>query len=424
VQSRCNLALIRAQKAVGGKLALDKCLSDHKALAEGFASGARGVANAAAPRGGTAFLSAEELGEAIARNDDWNRRYTEAIMLTDPDDECYEFMMTVRDAISKPLPTADIPPCYHAPYSLPSFLNGELRMLPYSTRVRPPTTSARPPLECQRPLDPGVPMPNHCRGLWDPGVFDAKYDPWMRRMGLWLNGTSLHPPDPLVMGMEGMQKCYLGKWFTFKDGVGALTDFTHKVVSHLMVDYMLQFAPGYPDQGIFSVLEYGVDFQTTGLQPTLVLQAHSNSMLAVQGKIMTGLERRAKLGWYEEHDAVPFYPWRTSRIQARARPSDPDRSRQLVNASAPLFNPANPLVDSVGVRVVSLNEAAKRDPDVHRGTTEATFKPWDERLQSTRLSPPPSPSQEHDSATDAPHTAGPKLNQSAMPSVAVVGPAR
>ena len=126
------------------------------------------------------------------------------------------------------------------------------------------------------------------------------------------------PPNPLVMGLEGMQKCYLGKWFTFAKGVGALTDFTHKVVTHLMVDYILQFAPGYPDQGIFLVLEYGVDFQTTGLQPMLVLQAHSNSMLAVQGKIMTDLERRAKLCWYGECDSEPFFPWRTSRIPRAA----------------------------------------------------------------------------------------------------------
>ena len=119
VQSRCNLAMVRAQKAVGGKLALDKCASDHKALAEGFATGARAIADAAAPRGGTALRSAEELGEAIARNDDWNRLYVDAIMRIDTKDECYEFMMTVRDAVSKPLPVADIPPCYHAAYSLP-----------------------------------------------------------------------------------------------------------------------------------------------------------------------------------------------------------------------------------------------------------------------------------------------------------------
>ena len=135
-------------------------------------------------------------------------------------------------------------------------------------------------------------MPNHCRDIYDQGYFDACFDPWFRRMGQWLNGTCMKPPEPLVMGLERVKKCYAGHWFTFTDGVGVLTDFTHKVVTHLMVDYIMEFAPDYPDQALFSTLEYGVDFQTTGLEPMLVLQAHSNSMLQVEEKIMGDLKRR------------------------------------------------------------------------------------------------------------------------------------
>ena len=188
-------------------------------------------------------------------------------------------------------------------------------------------------------LAPGIPMPNHCRDIYDQGYFDACFDPWFRRMGQLLNGTCMKPPEPLVMGLERVKKCYAGHWFTFTDGVGALTDFTHKVVTHLMVDYLMEFAPNYPDQALFSTLEYGVDFQTTGLEPMLVLQAHSNSMLQVEEKIMCDLKRRTGMGWYAECSSVPLWPMRSSRIQARARPTDPDRPRQLVNASAPHIQP-------------------------------------------------------------------------------------
>jgi hypothetical protein len=263
----------RARRYIGGRLVLEASVNQTAAKAEGFRTGARDMANAAAPRGATAQRSSETFAEALARDDRWNQSYITALRDTPTTDECYGFLMACRDGI-KAFPIDDVPLAFRQDYALPSFLDPHLRMLPFSTRVGPPTTTPVATPEPQRPLPSNVRMPNSVEEVCVDGLYKERVEPWMAHMGAWLNGTRTDPPSTCVIGLAGIKPEYRGFWFTFEEGVGRLTAFADKVVTHLIVPTLLKYAPGYPNQALFTTLEYGVDFQTSGLEQMLVLQAH------------------------------------------------------------------------------------------------------------------------------------------------------
>ena len=284
---------------------------------------------------------------------------------------------------------AQIPLSLRETGALASFRDEALGLTPFASRCRPPWTVRRPP---PAPQLPGPPGPRDFEGFYPPGHFRAKADPWLFAQRAYLLDALEHgeactakPPEVLIFSDHERLPEYRGRLYEYDAAHGeyALTDTAAPATTHLNLPFAVHFSGGYPDQEIFSTLEFGVDFDADNLEMQVVLPRHLESLAGGLAKIQTDIAMRAGRGWYEIFDRLPRNPWRPQQVGTRPKPNG--KRRVIINASFP----HGELADDYGVRVHALNVLSKRSYDSVRGSDGKRMFRLLDKIRVTACSPPP-----------------------------------
>ena len=255
-------------------------------------------------------------------------------------------------------------------------------MPPATTRASPPARQRLSEIEGPVDID----------GFYPPGYFREKADPWFwaqreRLVDVLANGEAATAPlaGTLIFGQHEMLPEYRGRLLEYSADVGRyiMTRTERAPDTHLNRAFSALFSDGYPDQEIFSCLEFGVSFKAESLELQLVLPDHLLSIAAGLGKLQQDLVRKVGLGWYDVFQCVPRNPWRPQ--QAGSRPKANGKVRTIINASYP----HSVLCDDLGAIVHSLNSQARVGYDAARGSDGARMARLVQRLRTTAGSPPP-----------------------------------
>jgi hypothetical protein len=284
---------------------------------------------------------------------------------------------------------AQVPLSLRETGALASFRDEALALTPFASRCRPPWTVRRPP---PAPQLPGPPGPRDFEGFYPPGHFRAKADPWLFAQRAYLLDALEHgeactakPPEVLIFSDHERLPEYRGRLYEYDAAHGeyALTDTAAPATTHLNLPFAVHFSGGYPDQEIFSTLEFGVDFDADNLEMQVVLPRHLESLAGGLAKIQTDIAVRAGRGWYEIFDCLPRNPWRPQQVGTRPKPNG--KRRVIINASFP----HGELADDYGVRVHALNVLSKRSYDSIRGSDGKRMFRLLDKIRVTACSPPP-----------------------------------
>jgi hypothetical protein len=293
-----------------------------------------------------------------------------------------------RERIAEADP-AQIPLSLRETGALASFKDEALALAPFASRCRPPWTVRRPP---PAPQLPGPPGPRDFEGFYPPGHFRAKADPWLFAQRAYLLDALEHgeactakPPEVLIFSDHERLPEYRGRLYEYDAAHGeyTLTDTAAPATTHLNLPFAVHFSGGYPDQEIFSTLEFGVDFDADNLEMQVVLPRHLQSLAGGLAKIQTDIAMRAGRGWYELFDRLPRNPWRPQQVGTRPKPNG--KRRVIINASFP----HGELGDDYGVRVHALNALSKRSYDSVRGSDGKRMCRLLDKVRVTARSPPP-----------------------------------
>ena len=293
-----------------------------------------------------------------------------------------------RERIAEADP-AQIPLSLRETGALASFKDEALALAPFASRCRPPWTVRRPP---PAPQLPGPPGPRDFEGFYPPGHFRAKADPWLFAQRAYLLDALEHgeactakPPEVLIFSDHERLPEYRGRLYEYDAARGeyTLTDTAAPATTHLNLPFAVHFSGGYPDQEIFSTLEFGVDFDADNLEMQVVLPRHLQSLAGGLAKIQTDIAMRAGRGWYELFDRLPRNPWRPQQVGTRPKPNG--KRRVIINASFP----HGELADDYGVRVHALNALSKRSYDSVRGSDGKRMYRLLDKIRVTARSPPP-----------------------------------
>jgi hypothetical protein len=290
--------------------------------------------------------------------------------------------ITVGDA-------AMIPSSLKEPGALASYADAALALAPFSSRCRPPRTVRRaPPL----PQAQGPPGPTDFEAFYPPGHFRSKADPWLISQRAYLLDALEHgaaatvtPPEVLVFSDHERLPQYRGRLYELDTAAGryVLTDTAAPATTHLNRPFAVQFAADYPDQELFSTLDFGVNFEAENMEMQVVFPRHLLSLAGGLAKVQVDIAERAGHGWYEINSVIPRNPWRPQQIGSRLKPNG--KYRVIVNASFPHGD----LADGHGIQVQSLNLLSKRSYDAVLGTDGARMCRLQRRLRTTAGSPPP-----------------------------------
>ena len=290
--------------------------------------------------------------------------------------------ITVGDA-------AMIPASLKEPGALASYADAALALAPFSSRCRPPLTVRRaPPLpQAQGPLGP-----TDFEAFYPPGHFRSKADPWLISQRAYLldalehgAAATVEPPEVLVFSDHERLPQYRGRLYEFDVAAGryVLTDTAAPATTHLNRPFAVQFAADYPDQELFSTLDFGVNFEAENMEMQVVFPRHLLSLAGGLAKVQVDIAERAGHGWYEINSVIPRNPWRPQQIGSRLKPNG--KYRVIVNASFPHGD----LADGHGIQVQSLNLLSKRSYDAMLGTDGVRMCRAQRRLRTTAGSPPP-----------------------------------
>ena len=267
-----------------------------------------------------------------------------------------------------------------------------LARVAFVSRVQPPLTHRAATPQPQPAA--GVVGPASITGFFPPGHFRKKADPWMvaqrdRLLDILENEEASTAPQPGLISFsqsEVLPEYRNQLWeYSRADGRFVLTDTSARPDTHLNLAFSALFSSGYPDQELFSILDFGVDFKADLMEFQLVLPSHLRSVAGGLGKAQLDLVRKAALGWYDVFEDVPRMPWRPQQVGTRAKRGS-EKRRVIINASFPHHE----MADDSGTVIHSLNHLSKLSNDVVLGCDGARMERMVGRLRTTCSSPPPS----------------------------------
>ena len=239
--------------------------------------------------------------------------------------------------------------------------------MPFRQRCSIPATAAIPPPAPQQPPDDG----------WAPStLFDVLTPDAVRRIRSALDriqvwhsarraGANVARPPPLALGASAFQPRARGRIWDLRgcraDGSGrpVLLDTASPPIStHLNIDFLENLFADLADRELLSMLQFGVCVHAE-LPPQIVI--FPNLLSLYDGE--SGIDAAAKavseltsLGWWQQHDFVPFAPWRCAPRGAVPR-KDGGAARGIVDQGAP----RTPLFTRPGHEPVrSLNDACRQ----------------------------------------------------------------
>ena len=214
-------------------------------------------------------------------------------------------------------------------------------------------------------------------------------------------------PETLALGASCFDPRARGIVWDLRQTVPRPVDYTAPISTHLNLDFVraaqLQH-PTYPDQEMFDHLLFGVRFKS---QPEyqMILQPHLSSLPLGYENVHKELRRLRDKGFFECFKHPPFAPWQTHSNGVAFRKLEPERPRRTTDGGSPRRGEKPRLapgtsgyyrrsgskwmVDTDGKRVIPTNSTRWPEEDLLRGTLEAFYQSWKERLRSTAGSPPP-----------------------------------
>ena len=241
-----------------------------------------------------------------------------------------------------------------------------LAVAPFVQRCAVPSTSPLPPPAAQLPCDDGW-QPESLSDVLTPNAIKRiraalqKIQDWhaAKRAGL-----DAPRPPPLALGISAFQPRARHRVWDLRDcradgsGKPKLLDTTSPPFqTHLNVDYLEQLFADVADRELVSMLRFGVCVHAE-LPPQIVIFPNLLSLYDGESGIHEAartVSELSQLGWWQQHDFIPFAPWRCAPRGAVPR-KDGGAARGIVDQGAPrneLFT--RPEYEPV----VSLNDACR-----------------------------------------------------------------
>ena len=317
---------------------------DAAALAPALAIGA--------PVGGTVGRNAAETASPA----DFDARYARAIAadtalreeLTRSADECGDAMLAATylnwaDRITPP-PLDDIPDGLRR-QSLDFASCSHLATLPFAQRCSVPATSALPPPVAQPA----------CAGNWRPTCLSDVLKPTavsriraaLLKIQEWhalrRSGIDAPRPPPLALGIDAFMPRARGRIWDLRackaDGSGVptlLDTAAAPFTSHLNVPFIETLFAGIADQELLSMMRFGVCTHAElpaqiVIFPNLLSLYDGDSGINEAARAVSEL---TQFGWWQQHDFIPFAPWRCAPRGAVPR-KDGGVARGIVDQGAP-----------------------------------------------------------------------------------------
>lgn len=349
------------------------------ALSRAGARSLREVAGLRDPLEGDYLRREEGLSQALSRMQAADIHLRNGLLAVAPEDPAAEHLKGLAELI-RPPNVEEIPFEYRLQGALPSFRDPWLALLPFRTRVAPPVTDPLPTPPPRKSPPPWF-APKSLADLLLPAAFESLQH-WLESLRLWLldlaeNGEegAVKRPTPFILGrsefVEGARDVY---W----DLRGAVPKpvADQPIKSHLDLDYLAEYRPGWPDEELFSHLLEGVRFKSHQAFQ-IVLQAHLFSLAKGLAGVHREFKRLHEKQWYGFFPSLPFAPWMTYPNGSTVRKLEPDRPRRTTDAAAPRDLPT----DGDGVRVLPINfQSRHAAEDLERGTIDAYYARWREKL--------------------------------------------
>jgi len=231
--------------------------------------------------------------------------------------------------------------------------------------VVPATTALEPPT-LQAP----------CADGWEPSCLEDVLRPKaiqrirqaLLQLQRWhaarLRGEQARRPQPLALGASAFQPRALGRIWDLRacraDGSGRpvlLDTVTPPFPTHLNVDYLEQMFADVADRELVTMLRFGVCVHAE-LPPQIIIMPNLLSLYDGKSGINEAAAAVSELsgfGWWQQHDFIPFAPWRCAPRGAVPR-KDGGAARGIVDQGAP----RTPLYTQLTHEPVrSLNEACR-----------------------------------------------------------------
>ena len=243
-----------------------------------------------------------------------------------------------------PPPLADIPDELRA--QARDFSScAHLASLPFAQRCAIPVTQPLPPPAAQQP----------CADGWTPRCLEDVLTPdAIRRIQLKLaelrkwhaarrRGEEARRPLPLALGIRAFQPRARGRLWDLRackaDGSGTpvlMDTVTPPFQTHLQVEYIEQLFASLADRELVSMLRFGVCVHAQ-LEPQIVIMPNLLSLYDGQSGIdeaARAVSELSSFGWWQQHDFIPFAPWRCAPRGAVPR-KDGGVARGIVDQGAP-----------------------------------------------------------------------------------------
>ena len=233
---------------------------------------------------------------------------------------------------------------------------------------------------CQVPQTDGLPPPAPqppCTDGWQPASLEDVLTPdaisrvrsALRRVQAWhsakVAGRDAPRPPTVALGSSAFQPRARGRIWDLRgcraDGSGApklLDTTTPPFDSHLNVDFLEQLFAESADKELLSMLRFGVCVHAE-LEPQIVIMPNLLSLYDGSSGITEAARTVSELtgmGWWQQHDFIPFAPWRCAPRGAVPR-KDGGAARGIVDQGAPRTDVRTRPEQE---HVTSLNEACRR----------------------------------------------------------------
>ena len=247
-----------------------------------------------------------------------------------------------------------------------------LATMPFAQRCEIPRTEAVPPPQPQAPLPDG----------WQPRRLEdvltrkaiRSIDKALARFRRWhierIRNPRARRPQALALGISAFVPRARGRIWDLRacsrtrGGAPKLLDTaTAPLLTHLNVDYIARVFGDCLDQELISMLCFGVCLHVA-LPPQIVIMPNLLSLYDGESGIdaaARSVTELSRLGWWQQHDFIPFAPWRCAPRGAVPR-KDGGEARGIVDHGAPRDELQT---RDEQERVPSLNEAC-RDARVRR----------------------------------------------------------
>ena len=251
-----------------------------------------------------------------------------------------------------------------------------LASMPFSQRCSIPHTTPVPPPAAQPPCDDN----------WRPSALHDVLKPYaikriqkkLAELQRWHDarrrGIEARRPQPLALGSRAFQPKARGRLWDLRscaaDGSGTpvlMDTASPPFQTHLQIDYIEQMFSDLADRELVSMLRFGVCVHAH-LEPQIVIMPNLLSLYDGQSGIneaARAVSELSRLGWWQQHDFIPFAPWRCAPRGAVPR-KDGGVARGIVDQGAPrtpLFtHPENEPVQSLNAACREARERLEIKP--------------------------------------------------------------